>query len=764
MKAGGNVSDVSWMSKAVNGMTAGFRTAVNEWFGPSEPLTPVIDQQTAIDSGARGRQYDYLTGFNLRFQPRSDEPSRISFSELRQLADSYDLLRAVIETCKDEIEQLDWCIRPKDKTKEPDSDPRCKAITEFLQFPDQDHTYRQWIRALLEDMYVLDAASIYPRKTKGGQLYSLDIIDGATVKRIVDASGRTPLLPNPAYQQILKGVPAASFTREELIYHPRNYRSNRFYGMSAVEQVTMTVNIALRRQIHQLQYYTEGNIPEAMIGVPKEWNPDQIRQFQDYWDSLHEGNTANRRHAKFVPGEIGKNTVFTKEAVLKDEYDEWLARIICYFFSQSPTPFIKQMNRATAGSSAEQAKEQGKAAVSAWLADLMTNRVLRLCFDAPDLEFSYAVQEDIDPMVQAQINQIYLQEYVVSPDEIRDQLGLEGPAPEKALPPMMGQPTVDGGGATDGDNGGKDGSVLPAGSNSGKGAAEGKGGDTQRATTVAISEALDVRRVKKKSIAPIDRDRDSLIAISDDFQGDLSDFFDTEAGSVATQISAGINEGSTADQILEKLDFSNWSRLIEPGTKAMQAAFTDGIDAGFAQIGITPTADMTELVNQAAVEYANLRGADYVGMWNVGTKADPNWVVNPRDQADGTPWAITDSTRDMVRGSVTQAMEEGWSNDKLAANLRESVGFNDYRANMVARTETAFADSYGNLSAYKASGVVEGKEWLCGSEHDLDDECDQNEAAGVIGLDEDFPDGSDCPPAHPHCICCMVPVVMENDE
>jgi hypothetical protein len=40
----------------------------------------------------------------------------------------------------------------------------------------------------------------------------------------------------------------------------------------------MTVNIALRRQMHQLQYYTEGNVPEALIGVPEAWTPDQIGQ------------------------------------------------------------------------------------------------------------------------------------------------------------------------------------------------------------------------------------------------------------------------------------------------------------------------------------------------------------------------------------------------------------------------------------------------------------------------------------------------------
>ena len=76
----------------------------------------------------------------------------------------------------------------------------------------------------------------------------------------------------------------------------------------------MTVNIALRRQLHQLQYYTEGTVPEALIGVPEAWTPDQIGQFQSYWDALLTDDTATRRHARFVPATISKSFVQTKEA------------------------------------------------------------------------------------------------------------------------------------------------------------------------------------------------------------------------------------------------------------------------------------------------------------------------------------------------------------------------------------------------------------------------------------------------------------------
>jgi hypothetical protein len=62
---------------------------------------------------------------------------------------------------------------------------------------------------LLEEMLVIDAAALYPRYNRGGSLYALDIIDGATIKPLIGEDGRSPEPPDPAYQQILKGIPAA---------------------------------------------------------------------------------------------------------------------------------------------------------------------------------------------------------------------------------------------------------------------------------------------------------------------------------------------------------------------------------------------------------------------------------------------------------------------------------------------------------------------------------------------------------------------------
>lgn len=401
----------------------------DDFFGPGQPLLPVAQEQ------AQGRQFDYPTFINTAPRPRSQEG--VSFEQMRALADSYDLMRLVIETRKDQLLSQAWKVRPRDSKAE--RTRRCDEIEAFLQSPDKEHSWDTWLRMLLEDLFVIDAPTIYPRMTRGGDLYALELVDGATIKRVIDQTGRTPLPPDPAYQQVIKGLPAVDYSRDELIYLPRNPRTNRIYGYSPVEQVIMTVNIAMRRQLHQLQYYTEGNIPEAMIGVPETWQPDQINAFQDWWDSIMEGNTAKRRKALFVPG--GIDPIFTKSDALKDEADEWFARIVCYAFSVAPTPFIKQMNRSTADNAQEAAVEEGLAPLMKWVENLMNAIIVRY-FDEPTLVFDWDRETVVDPLIKAQVDTLYVEAGVLHPDEVRANMGLEPLSDEQKAemnPPVPAQ-------------------------------------------------------------------------------------------------------------------------------------------------------------------------------------------------------------------------------------------------------------------------------------------------------------------------------------
>jgi phage portal protein BeeE len=183
--------------------------------------------------------------------------------------------------------------------------------------------------------------TLHRRKTRGGQLIALDQIDGATMRRVLDDWGRTPEDPkDTAYQQILKGMPALNYRKsDEILYRPRNLRIHKIYGYSQVEQIMMTINIGLRRQVFQLNFFTEGNMPPALIGVPEQWTPDQIRTFQEWFDNILAGNLAERRRARFVPSAVGKTYIPTQETELFGKAEEWLARVCCFAFSPFASAF-----------------------------------------------------------------------------------------------------------------------------------------------------------------------------------------------------------------------------------------------------------------------------------------------------------------------------------------------------------------------------------------------------------------------------------------
>jgi hypothetical protein len=391
------------------------------WFGPNQPIAPVAQDQT------EGRQFDLPVGYNLRIEPRSGE---IPFSMLRAFADSYDLLRLVIETRKDQLEAFEWELVPKDeKAPKGSLSDEIRAVTDFLEKPDRELLWPQWLRRWLEELFVIDASVFYPRTDRSGHLYGLEVIDGATIKRVIDDQGRTPVPPSVAYQQVLHGIPANDLSSDDLIYIMRNPRVNRIYGYAPVEQVMATVNIALRRQMSQLDVYTSGNVPEALAQVPDTWTAKMIGDFQTWFDSMLAGNSARKRRINFIPKMEG--ILFPRADVIKDEYDEWLARIICFAFSISPTALIKQPNRAVSESMADAAKEEGLLPLLKFISVVMTHLINRTMVKG--LRFQFKTEGKLKPLEQAKVDQIYYEMEARTPDEIRERLGDQPMTPEQRL-------------------------------------------------------------------------------------------------------------------------------------------------------------------------------------------------------------------------------------------------------------------------------------------------------------------------------------------
>ncbi len=387
-------------------------------FSPGQPLAPVAQEPV--------RAWDFPLSINSSIQPRAYEP--FGFRELRAFA-NVELVRLAIETRKDQIERLDWSIMPTAAPGTDANDPRVKALEAFWRKPDGVTPFATWLRLLLEDLMALDAPAIERRRNRAGQLIGLDVIPGDTIHPMVDDSGRRPTGPGAiAFQQVIKGVAWANLTADDLIYAPRNPRPNHNYGLGPVEQVIVTINTVLRRQAAQLAYFTESNLPAGLLNGPEGWTPDQIRDMQLWLDARLSGVTAEQAKLLWVPS--GTRYQAFKDSPIKDDFDEWLARIVCYAFSLPPIAFIRQMNRGTAGADQDRGLEEGLEPLKRW-AKRLIDGVIQEDLGCPDLEFAWNDAAAVDPVAQSGIDDVSLRNGSATIDEIRARRGL-APLPDGA--------------------------------------------------------------------------------------------------------------------------------------------------------------------------------------------------------------------------------------------------------------------------------------------------------------------------------------------
>lgn len=381
-------------------------------FSPLQPISSATPQIV-------GRTWDYAPGINVQYLPRGYGSGRIPFPTLRAFSRNCEMLRLGIETVKDQIGGYSWRIVPKEGGKGKPEDQAIKDITAFLRKPDKTNHFDQWIRMLVEEFVVTDAVAIYRRKDRIGRPYSFEVIDGATIKPLIDADGCRPMPPDPAYQQIIKGAPRAFYDTTELLYFPRNVLAyDPTYGLSIVEQIITTAQTAIERAKLQQAYFTHGSLPDAYATLPEGMTQDQIKYFEDNFNDILSGNLAGRRGVPFLPGGTVINSL--KQPPLKDEFDEWLARIVAYALGLSPTWAVKQMNRSTADTDQKREEEQGQGPKLQYLA-ICVNELLEDF--GPEIyenyEFKFQDNNEIDAKVQNEIEDKNVRNATSTINEIR---------------------------------------------------------------------------------------------------------------------------------------------------------------------------------------------------------------------------------------------------------------------------------------------------------------------------------------------------------
>ncbi|MFC0456721.1 phage portal protein [Arthrobacter liuii] len=407
----------------------------NGTMGPGTPITP------SRGYSVRPRAMDYPAGVNITTATRHAW-GRTGYEVLRELMRAYD----VAQMCKnhkiDELRSMEPLITPMDGFRG-DGEAAVAAARAAVAFPDREHPYDEWLSLWLNSVLTFDSGPLYRRRNKAGQIIGLEVIDGSTIEPLVDENGRRPKAPAPAYQQIIKGQSSIDFTAEDIIYPRYRPQEDSPYGMAPLETVVMATNTDMRFQWHLLQMFTEGSIPGGFMEVPPDLSsPDQIAEWQDYWDATFMGDSSIVHKLIAVPN--GAKFTGTAPAAFDPEFPKYLAIKVAGAFGVVPQDIglTDDVNRATGET---QTDTQFRVNTLPWVlfVEGVLTRYLQHDLGLP-VQFKLNTGRDKEDRLQeAQAWKLYIESGMASADEGREQiLGLpvdnERPVPRGLILPRQG--------------------------------------------------------------------------------------------------------------------------------------------------------------------------------------------------------------------------------------------------------------------------------------------------------------------------------------
>lgn len=430
-------------------------------FGPGRPIRPATIDPLGADGRPLPRRSEYPVSFNL---PGGGDRV-MPWTVLRQLADGVGIIRKCIEIRKGQITQLDWDFVASEsafeaamtgaagtaveasraraamggdrdaKTEQRAAMPASRAAWErsfrrdnaeqitnlkrWWKHPDriQGWTMEDWLGAAMEEALVLDALSIFPRATLGGDLHSLMILDGSSIKPLLDHTGSTPQPPSPAYQQVLHGFPRGEFTAstaadgeytaDSLIYRPRNRRTHSPYGYGPTEQAIQDADLYMKRRLWMNSEYDDGVAPELLINVNANMTPDQLRAYETVFNDMLSGNIAERHRAKMLPAGFVPTLLPSLESRYKPDYDLFLIRMIGnhYDITAQELGFPPSGGLGGAGFDEGDERRNERRAVkptAKWMAGII-NAISGEYLGMPEtLEFSFIFEDDEDEAAESE--------------------------------------------------------------------------------------------------------------------------------------------------------------------------------------------------------------------------------------------------------------------------------------------------------------------------------------------------------------------------
>jgi hypothetical protein len=382
---------------------------------------------------------DYVTALmNTTNRPQSP----ISFELLRRMSFQCKPIRAIIQTRKNQIANYCRPVRRKGEQgfkislkeverKATASDKqRMKEVTLTLMNSgyttttttgDKRDDMETFVRRIIEDRLVLDAAC-FERVFDGlGRLVEWVPVDGATIRKVIDSnqyvmqapykqlysntSVRARRVPSGkvSYIQVIKGNVVTEFTDRDLAYKIANPRSDIYsfgYGMSELEMLVEVVTSILFAEQYNRNAFTQGAIPQGVISLIGNYDDEMLEAFKRQWALTVAGvqNSHRLPVIALTDGEGFKFTPFNMSS--KDmEFHLWITFLVALasgIYQIDPEEFGFQGYKPSGSGSLfqqggeykqEQSKDRGLKPLMTFTANFLNSEIIDYIYDDMMLEW-----------------------------------------------------------------------------------------------------------------------------------------------------------------------------------------------------------------------------------------------------------------------------------------------------------------------------------------------------------------------------------------
>ena len=204
--------------------------------------------------------------------------------------------------------------------------------------------FSNFMAKAVRDSLVLDSMPIeteWKRDRKLG-MDGFYAVDGATIRLCTEEGYRGE--DEVFALQVVQGNIRAAYTFDDLIYVPRNPRSDVIvggYGFSETELLVKVVTGLLNAMTYNLKYFDSNAIPKGLLHLSGDYAQEDINAFKRYWNAMVKGIN----NAWSLPVMVSKNqeskASFENFGVDVNEimFSKWmtfLTSIICAIYGIAP--------------------------------------------------------------------------------------------------------------------------------------------------------------------------------------------------------------------------------------------------------------------------------------------------------------------------------------------------------------------------------------------------------------------------------------------